>query len=85
MTITCTCGTERRTWEIGERKDVQDPVIRVANYNKNEILHPLKRLKFGTSLPVWQLGLQALIAKGPDSIPGWGTNIPQATHRGQIN
>ena len=29
------------------------------------------------------LGLCALTVKGLDSIPGWGTKIPQAMHRGQ--
>ena len=29
------------------------------------------------------LGLHALTAKGPGSIPGWGTKTPQAVQRGQ--
>ena len=37
------------------------------------------------SLVVQWLGLRALIAEGPSSIPGWGTKIPQAAWRGQKN
>ena len=32
----------------------------------------------GNSLAVQWLGLHAFTAKGPGSIPGWGTKIPQA-------
>ena len=35
------------------------------------------------SLAVQRLGLQALTAKGPGSIPGQGTKIPQAMWSGQ--
>ena len=31
------------------------------------------------------LGLSALTAMGPGSIPGWGTKIPQAERHGQNN
>ena len=39
----------------------------------------------GNSLTVQWLGLQALTAEGPGSIPGWGTKIPQAAQHAQIN
>ena len=29
------------------------------------------------SMAVQCLGLSAVTAMGPDSVPGWGTNIPQ--------
>ena len=35
------------------------------------------------SLVVQWLGLGSFTAKGPGSIPGWGTKIPQAMQRGQ--
>ena len=34
-------------------------------------------------LVVQWLGLSALTARGPGSISGWGTKIPQATQHGQ--
>ena len=37
----------------------------------------------GNSLAVQWLGLHALTAKGPGSIPGWGMKIPQATRHSQ--
>ena len=37
----------------------------------------------GNSLVVQWLGLHALTAEGPGSIPGRGTKIPQATWYGQ--
>ena len=37
----------------------------------------------GTSLAVQWLGVCALTAMGPGSIPGWGTKIPQAAWRSQ--
>ena len=37
----------------------------------------------GTSLAVQQLGLRALTAEGPGSIPGQGTKIPQAARHSQ--
>ena len=36
----------------------------------------------GNSLAVQWLGLQALTAEGPGSIPGWGSRIPQVGGRG---
>ena len=39
----------------------------------------------GNSLAVQRLGLRTFIAKGPGSIPGWGTKIPQAARCGQKN
>ena len=33
----------------------------------------------GNSLAIQWLGLQAFIAEGPGSIPGWGAKIPPAT------
>ena len=33
--------------------------------------------------PIWWLGVGAFTAEGPGSIPGWGTEIPQATQHGQ--
>ena len=36
----------------------------------------------GNSLVGQWLGLSTLIAKGPGSIPGWGTKIPQAVWHG---
>ena len=38
---------------------------------------------FGNSLVVQWLGLHAFTAKGPGSISGQGTKIPQASRRGQ--
>ena len=43
------------------------------------------RSPWGNSLVVKWLGLQASIARGMGSIPGWGTKIPQATGQHQIN
>ena len=43
------------------------------------------QLSEGNSLAVQWLGLLALTAEGPGSIPGPGTKIPQATQRGQKN
>ena len=39
----------------------------------------------GNSLAVPWSGLCAFLAEGAGSIPGWGTKIPQAARRGQIN
>ena len=39
--------------------------------------------KVGNSLAVQWLGLHALTAEGPGSIPGRGTKIPQAVWHGQ--
>ena len=39
--------------------------------------------KPGNSLAVQGLGLRALTAEGPGSIPGWGTKIPQASQCGE--
>ena len=44
---------------------------------------PLKRGPFGNSLAVQRLGLCALTAEGPGSIPGRGNKISQAAQRGQ--
>ena len=38
----------------------------------------------GNSLAIQWLGLHALTAKGPGSIPGWGTKIPQVMWCGHI-
>ena len=48
-------------------------------------MHPqlIKNVALGNSLPVQWLGLQALTAEGPSSIPGQGTKILQATWHGQ--
>ena len=37
---------------------------------------------FGNSLALQWLGLSTFTAKGPGSIPGPGTKIPQAVQRG---
>ena len=37
-----------------------------------------EKLMSRNSLAVQWLGLHAFTAKGPSSIPGWGTKIPQA-------
>ena len=42
-------------------------------------MRTLKREKGGNSLAVQWLGIGALTAKGPGSVPGQGTKIPQAT------
>ena len=39
----------------------------------------LKYFKHGTSLVEQWLGLGAFTAEDLDSVPGWGTKIPQAT------
>ena len=44
---------------------------------------PFKELIQGNFLAVQWLGLCAFTAKGPSSIPGHGTKIPQATWSGQ--
>ena len=46
---------------------------------------PLLNFKrsWGNSLLVQWLGLRALTARGPGSIPGWRTKIPQDTWHGQ--
>ena len=43
-----------------------------------------KCMTSGHPLAVQWLGLRALTAKGPASVPGWGTKIPQATQWSQI-
>ena len=43
----------------------------------------IQRVKLGTSLAVQWLGLCAFTAKGPGSVTGQGTEIPQATQHGQ--
>ena len=45
----------------------------------------LKGSTLGNSLAVQWLGLHALTAEGPGSIPGWGTKIPQAVQCDQKN
>ena len=40
-------------------------------------------MPLGNSLEVQWLGLCALTAEGPSSMPGWGTKIPQAAWHGQ--
>ena len=47
------------------------------------MLKKKKKTMRGNSLAVQRLGLCTLSAKGPGSIPGWGTKIPQATKQGQ--
>ena len=44
---------------------------------------PFKELIQGNFLAVQWLGLRAFTAKGPSSIPGHGSKIPQATWSGQ--
>ena len=43
----------------------------------------LRPLSFGSSLVAQWLGLGTFTAMDPGSIPGQGTNIPQATRDGQ--
>ena len=43
----------------------------------------LKKLKIGNSLVIQWLGLHIVTAKGPGSIPGGGTKIPQAAWHSQ--
>ena len=43
----------------------------------------LKNIRVGNCLAVQRLGLRAFTAKGPVSIPGWGTKIPQNALCGQ--
>ena len=48
----------------------------------------MKRVKgqfTGNSLEVQWLELGTFTAKGPGSIPGWGTKVPQAVQHGQKN
>ena len=40
-------------------------------------------MNLGTSLVVQWLGLHIFTAKGPGSVPGQGTKIPQAMWHGQ--
>ena len=46
----------------------------------NLVLHKqaFRNQSLGNSLAVQWLGLHALTAEGTDSVPGWGTKIPQA-------
>ena len=44
---------------------------------------PGKKTCKGNSLAVQWLGLRALTAEDPGSIPGQGTKLPQAARRGQ--
>ena len=37
-----------------------------------------KKVFTGNSLAVWWLGLRIFTVAGRGSVPGWGTNIPQA-------
>ena len=46
-------------------------------------LNKLSELRYRNSLAVQWLGLGAFSAKGPGSIPGRGTKIPQAVQRSQ--
>ena len=50
---------------------------------KNAIVLCFKPLSFRNSLAVQWLGLRAFTAKGPGSIPGRGTKIPQTTWHGK--
>ena len=50
-----------------------------ASETNVKLLHSSKILLSGTSLAVQWLGLCALTAEGPGSIPGQGTKIPQAS------
>ena len=45
----------------------------------------VKRQFTGNSLVVQWLELGTFTAKGPASIPGWGTKVPQAMPHGQKN
>ena len=46
-------------------------------------LYTIKFTHLGNSLAVQWLGLHTITAKGPHSIPGWGTKIPLAAPRSQ--
>ena len=50
---------------------------------KTQLYAAYKKLTSGNSLVVQWLGCHALTAEGMDSIPGWGTNIPQAVRHSQ--
>ena len=50
---------------------------------KYKIFLRIKKNVTGNSLGVQWLGLHAVTAKGPGSIPGQGTKIPHATWCGQ--
>ena len=39
----------------------------------------IESVQDGTSLAVQGLGLRTFTAEGPGSIPGWGTEMPQAS------
>ena len=47
---------------------------------KKKSLYPINLTNQGNSLAVQGLGLCALTAQSPGSIPGQGTKIPQAVH-----
>ena len=65
--------------ELGKRIDE-----RGENFNK-ELKKYKERPNLGNFLVVQWLRLHASTAGGPDSIPGQGTKIPQATWHGQKN
>ena len=54
-----------------------------AVVKRNEVRY--KKGEKGTSLVVQWLGLRAFTAEGPGSVPGWGTEIPQAVRGSQKN
>ena len=62
-----------------------DRAWQVVSINNNDIQPqanqcPTIEVIGGNSLVAQWLGLYAFTAKGPGSIPGWGTKIPQASH-----
>ena len=70
-----TCDLSFMIWEI----IYTDCLIRMKKFN----ILSIKGLALGSSLVVQWLGLHALTAKGPGSIPGQGTKIPRAVRCGQ--
>ena len=63
---------------------------KLAQHCKSTILQLKKKKRkeketTGNPLVVQRLGLHALTDKGPGSIPGWGTKIPQAVQHSQKN
>ena len=50
----------------------------ISPYHQFLVWLKIKLLVLGNSLAVQWLGLRAFTSEGLGSIPGWGTNIPEA-------
>ena len=69
-------STNEWTWYIPSFFGIFSLIVMFFNIFQNYFL-------IGNSLAVQWLGLHALTAQGPDSIPGQGTKIPQAARHSQ--